>query len=73
MPWRTLLPDDARRAPSRFSTERIDHNQAAEGGILASPVPLARRICANVCAVFEFSAENAEIEDWLAEGTEFEL
>jgi len=34
---------------------------------------LAKRICANVRAVFEFSGENAKIADCLAERSHFEL
>jgi hypothetical protein len=38
-----------------------------------SPVPISREKCANVRGIFDFSAENAKIADWLAEQSEFEL
>src|SRR5208337_5646188 len=62
----------ARRAPARFSTERSEHKSAADGRICASPVPSARRKCANMRPIFGFSAERAGIADCLADGVEFE-
>jgi hypothetical protein len=59
--------------PARFSTERIEHNSTADGRIYASPVPSGGKKCANVRTIFEFSAENGKIADWLAERVEFEL
>jgi hypothetical protein len=59
-------------APARFSTERIEHDLAGDGRVRASPVPSARRKCANLPSIFDFSAERAEIADWLAERGGFE-
>jgi hypothetical protein len=42
------------------------------GLFTSSPVPSDRRKCANLRAIFEFSAENAKIADWLAEKGECE-
>jgi len=67
------LAHDGGRAPARFSTERIEHKSAADGRIYASPVPPGSKKCANVRTIFEFSAENAKIADWLAERVGFEL
>ena len=39
----------------------------ADCRICASRVPSARRDCTNMRAIFEFSAENAKITDWLVE------
>jgi hypothetical protein len=60
-------------APAQVSTERIEHESATDGQFEASPVPSLRRKCANLRGIFDFFTENAEIADWLAEGSGFEL
>jgi len=64
--WRRLFGRG--RAPARFSTERIGHESAADGGIQASPVPPVRKKCVNVRSIFKISGENAEIADCVADG-----
>jgi hypothetical protein len=61
------LEHEGGRALARFSTERIEHESAADARIWASPVPSGKRKPANVRTIFEFSAENAKIADWLME------
>jgi len=43
----------------------MNQQLAAESALLRSP--FARRKCANMRSIFDFSAENAKIEDWLAD------
>ena len=63
-----VYPPEARRAPARFSTERIEHDSAVLQANLRFSGHLNRTNFANVRRIFEYSAENAKIVDCLADG-----
>jgi hypothetical protein len=56
---------------SRQRESSINQLQMAESKL--SPGPSGPRKCANMRSIFDFSAENAKIADWLAERSRFEV